>query len=183
MAEAAGKQARIFPVLIGLMGSGKSIVGRQLAKYLDLPMIDLDSYIVEKVKKTIPEIFAEQGEEVFRNLESEALQEVLGRPAVVATGGGVVIREENRELLKKHPPVIWLKTAAELLAERIDGDSNRPLIADGETLQKLQKLAEARDPLYEECADFTLPHGNLEEHEVLQEVLLFLTEWKAANQL
>ncbi|MFC1536668.1 shikimate kinase [Pseudomonadota bacterium] len=169
---------QISPVLIGLMGSGKSSIGRRLAKHFGTSLIDLDNYIVEKAGKSIPEIFAEQGEEGFRDLESEALNEVLGRHGVIATGGGAVLREENRKLLKEHPPVIWLKASPEFLARRIDGDSNRPLIAAGETLKKLQQLAEVRYPLYEQCADFILPRGDMKKREAIESILQFLTDWQ-----
>lgn len=172
---------QVSPILVGLMGSGKSSVGRRLAKRLDIPLIDLDDYIVTKAGRSIPEIFAEQGEEAFRDMESEALREVLGKPAVVATGGGVVMREENRELLKAHPPVIWLKASPEFLADRIDGDSNRPLIAAGETLKKLQALAEVRYPLYEACADYIVPRGEMKKRKVLQSILRFLKGWRSAG--
>ncbi|MDT8375787.1 MAG: shikimate kinase [Mariprofundaceae bacterium] len=172
---------QVAPVLIGLMGSGKSSIGRELAEHFGTLLIDLDDYIVNKAGRSIPEIFAEQGEEGFRDIESEALREVIGKPAVIATGGGTVLREENRALLKLHPPVIWLKASPELLARRIDGDSNRPLIAAGETLKKLQKLAEIRYPLYEQCADFTLPRGEMSKSEALQSILLFLADWQTGR--
>jgi shikimate kinase len=170
---------QLSPILIGLMGSGKSSIGRRLAKHFGISLIDLDDYIVEKAGRTVPDIFAEQGEEGFRDIESDALREVLNQRAVIATGGGVILREENRALLKRHPPVIWLKASPEFLAKRIDGDSNRPLIAAGETLRKLQQLAETRYPLYEQCADFTLPRGDMKKREALQSILLFLAEWQA----
>ncbi len=175
-------ELNVSPVLIGLMGSGKSSVGRRLAKKLHSELIDLDDYIVEKAGKTIPDIFAEQGEEGFRELESTALREVLGRRAVIATGGGAIIREENRALLKNHPPVIWLKASPEFLAKRIDGDSNRPLIAEGETVKKLQVLAEVRYPLYEECADYILPRGEMKKRKVLKAILRFLKGWCSRNR-
>lgn len=173
---------QLSPILIGLMGSGKSSIGRRLAKYLGISLIDLDDYIVRRVGRTVPDIFAEQGEEGFRDIESDALREVIGKSAVIATGGGVILREENRALLKCHPPVIWLKASPEFLARRIDGDSNRPLIAAGETLRKLQQLVESRYPLYEQCADFTLPRGDMKKREALQAILLFLAEWQAERE-
>jgi len=154
---------QINPILIGLMGSGKSSIGRRLAVCLSLPLIDLDDYIVQKAGRSIPLIFEQDGESFFRQLESQALQEVLGNDAVIATGGGIVMAEKNRGLLKQHPPVIWLKASPDFLAERIDGDSNRPLIAAGETLKNLQALAELRYPLYEQCADYTLPRGDMKK--------------------
>jgi len=174
---------QLSPILIGLMGSGKSSIGRRLAQHLGTRLIDLDDYIVKRVGRTVPDIFAEKGEEGFRDIESDALREVLSQHAVIATGGGVILREENRLLLKRHPPVIWLKASPEFLAKRIDGDSNRPLIAAGETLQKIRQLAETRYPLYEQCADFTLPRGDMKKHEALQSILLFLAEWQAEREL
>ena len=162
------------PILVGLMGSGKSSIGRRLAKRLEIPLIDLDDYIVEKAGKSIPEIFAEFGEEAFRDLESAALHEVIHNHAVIATGGGAVLREENRLLLKSHPPIIWLKASPEFLADRIDGDKNRPLIAAGGTLEKLQALAEIRYPLYKECADYILPREDMKKREALDSILEFL---------
>lgn len=183
MHNSTEKKQVISPVLVGLMGSGKSSIGRRLAKYLSVDLIDLDDYIVEKDGRSIPDIFAQDGEAFFRQLETACLREVLGRPAVIATGGGVVMCEENRKLLKAHPPVIWLKASPYFLARRINGDSNRPLIADGETLddtlKKLQELADLRYPLYIECADFTLPRGDMKKPEALNSIILFLNHWKA----
>ncbi len=169
----------IHPILIGLMGSGKSSIGRRLAKALDLPLLDLDELIVERAGRSIPEIFADVGEQGFRDLETEVLKDTVGRPAVLATGGGIVMREENRRLLREHPPVIWLKAAPEFLARRIEGDTNRPLIAGTDTLNRLRELARIRDPLYRECADFVLPRGDMKKKEALQAILEFLTRWRA----
>ncbi|MDX8407369.1 MAG: shikimate kinase [Mariprofundaceae bacterium] len=168
----------IYPILVGLMGSGKSSIGRRLAARLQLPLVDLDHVIVEQAGCSIPEIFAERGEAGFRELESRILAEVIGKPAVLATGGGIVMREENRELLKQHPPVIWLNASPAFLAQRIDGDANRPLIADGDTLNKLQELARVRYPLYEACADFVLPRGDMKKSEALAAIIEFLADWK-----
>lgn len=172
----------LSPILVGLMGCGKSSIGRRLAKKLDVPLIDLDDYIVEKAGKSIPGIFAEQGEEAFRDLESEALREVIGKHAVIATGGGIVMRAENRELLKKHPPVIWLKAAPKFLARRIDGDANRPLIAAGETRKKLEELAALRYPLYEECSDLILQRDELKKRKVLKRILRYLAGNERSGQ-
>jgi len=168
----------VSPVLIGLMGSGKSSIGRRLARRLKLKLIDLDDYIVKQAGMTIPEIFATEGEEAFREMESAALRAVLGKKAVIASGGGIVMREENRALLHAHPPVIWLKASPEFLAERIDGDRNRPLIAAGDTLARLQQLADIRYPLYAQCADFTLPRADMKKHEALEAIMDFLSGWK-----
>jgi len=176
MHHARERQTHISPVLVGLMGAGKSSIGRRLARCLRLPLIDLDDYIVEKDGRSIPQIFEQDGESFFRKIETAALAEVLDQDAVIATGGGIVMAEENRALLNAHPPVVWLKASPEFLAERIDGDSNRPLIASGDTLKKLQALAAVRYPLYEECADYILPRGDMKKPEALNAILVFLNQ-------
>jgi len=173
-----GKYSHIesAPVLVGLMGCGKSSIGKRLARKLGIPLIDLDDCIVDKAGMSIPEIFAERGEEGFRDLESLALKEVIGQRAVIATGGGIVMRKSNRELLRKHPPVIWLKASPKFLAKRIDGDTNRPLIAAGDTLKRLKALAEIRYPLYEECSDLILQRDELKKRKILKRILRYLAE-------
>ena len=176
------KVNNIYPILVGLMGAGKSSIGRRLARKLKLPLVDLDEVIVEHAGCTIPQIFKQRGEDGFRQLESQLLGECLGQPSVLATGGGIVMRKKNRELLQAHPPVIWLKASPEFLAARIDGDSNRPLIAAGDTLNKLQALAEIRYPLYEACADHVLPRGDMKKTEALEDILVFLKQWKRSQK-
>lgn len=169
---------QVYPVLIGLMGCGKSSVGRLLAEELGLKMLDLDHYIVEKAGRTIPEIFAEDGEEGFRDLETAALREVLGTPVVIATGGGAVMREENRAMLSAHAPVIWLKSSLHFLANRIQGDENRPLTAGRDALEVLQQLADIRYPYYTECADYILHRGKMNKAATLHAVIEYLKLWR-----
>jgi len=169
-------------ILTGLMGSGKSSIGRRLAAHLNTPLIDLDNAIVAKTGLSIPEIFTQQGETGFRKLETKALLEAIAQQAVIATGGGVVLSEENRALLRENDaPVVWLKASPEFLANRIAGDTNRPLIASGNALEKLQELSDVRDPLYEECADFVLPRDEMEKQQAMEVIVRFLTEYKIAN--
>jgi len=168
----------MYPVLIGLMGCGKSSIGKLLAKELGITFLDLDHYIVEKAGRTIPEIFAEDGEEGFRDLETEALREVLGSPVVIASGGGVVMREENRVMLEAHSPVIWLKSSLHFLAGRIQGDENRPLTAGRDALTVLQQLAEIRYPYYTRCADYILHRGQMNKAASLHAVIEYLKQWK-----
>ncbi|MDQ6995911.1 MAG: shikimate kinase [Mariprofundus sp.] len=181
MNQKKGLPPQLSPILVGLMGSGKSSIGRRLAAYMDLPLIDLDDYIVEQAGRLIPDIFAQDGELAFRQMETNALRDVIDKHAVIATGGGIVMTDENRQLLTSHPPVIWLKARPEFLADRIDGDSNRPLIAAGDTLKKLQRLAALRYPLYKQCADFTLPRGDMKKAEALQSIIVFLTDWQRTH--
>jgi len=166
------------PVLIGLMGVGKSSIGRRLASFLQVPLIDLDETIVAKAGCSIPDIFARDGEAAFRKMETAALRDVVGQRAVIATGGGVVMSEENRALLRSHPPVIWLQASPEYLAERIGGDPNRPLLATGDALKKLQELAALRSPLYQACADLVVPREFMKKNEVMLLILRFLARWQ-----
>jgi len=178
MVDSVKIQSEVYPVLIGLMGCGKTSIGKLLSKELGLKLVDLDHYIVEKAGKTIPEIFAEQGEEGFRDLESEALAEVIGQPVVLSTGGGAVMRAENRALMEAHAPVIWLKSSLEFLANRIQGDKNRPLIVGRDALTTLQQLAEIRYPYYTQCADYILHRGKLNKAASLKAVLEYLRSWQ-----
>jgi len=162
------------PLLIGLMGCGKSSIGRRLAARLDMPLIDLDEEIVAQAGMPIPDIFVQSGEAYFRDMESDILRQVIDRQAIIATGGGIVLREENRQLLKIHPPVIWLKAAPEFLAERIAGDPNRPLIANENALQKLTELADARYPLYAACADLVVDRDDMNKDAITTLIIDFL---------
>jgi len=167
------------PALIGLMGCGKSSIGRRLSKKLKMPLVDLDEVIVAKAGMSIPDIFAKLGEEAFRDMESAALAEHIKDRAILATGGGVVLREPNRRLLKAHPPVIWLKAAPEFLAERIAGDSNRPLIANQDTLERLRTLAAERYPLYEQCADLIIERDEATKDEIVSLIIQYLKKVQA----
>jgi len=167
-------------ILIGLMGSGKSSIGRRLAAHLNLPLIDLDNTIVAKSGLSIPEIFTQQGETEFRKLETEILREAIAQHAVIATGGGVILSKENRTLLKGKAPVVWLRASPEFLAKRIEGDTNRPLIASGNTLEKLRELSDIRNPLYEECADFCLPRNEMDKQQAMEVIVRFLAKYKGA---
>ncbi len=157
------------------MGSGKSSIGKRLSAHLNLPLIDLDDAIVAKSGLSIPEIFTLRGEDKFRRMESKALRKAIPQRAIIATGGGIVLSKKNRTLLKQNSPVVWLKGSPEFLANRIEGDTNRPLIASGSALEKLQELSAIRDPLYEECADFILPRGEMGKQRTMEEIIRLLT--------
>jgi shikimate kinase len=143
-------------VLVGLMGTGKTTVGRRLARRLDRRFVDLDAEIESDTGSTIPEIFATSGESAFRTAETEALTRVLadGDPVVVATGGGVVVTSANRELLRSASDVVvvWLDAPVDALVERVDaGASVRPLLAE-DPAGVLTRLSAEREPLYSEVA-------------------------------
>ncbi|MCF6208949.1 MAG: shikimate kinase [Ghiorsea sp.] len=165
-------------ILVGLMGSGKSILGKQLASRLSLDLVDLDDYIVSQAGKTIPEIFKDEGEQAFRALESRLLAEVLaqGDEQIIATGGGAVLSADNRALMKQSGQVIWLGASPEILAERITGDSNRPLLTDVDPLAKMKALSVERNPLYEEVADLYVDTGKLSDEESIEKIINFLSD-------
>lgn len=144
-------------VLVGLMGSGKSTVGRRLAGLLDKPFVDADDALEERAGRSIADIFAADGEDAFRQLETSLLEELLDRTdePVVATGGGVVTRATNRELLAYHRSaiVVWLDGSPAFLASRLQQQSHRPLLVDADPVEVLTRLHAERRPFYEEVAD------------------------------
>ena len=139
-------------VLVGLMGVGKSTVGRRLAKELDRPFADVDEQVELAAGATVPRLFRERGEAAFRAGEAELLADLVARPAplVIAAGGGVVTGEANRRLLAG-TFVVWLRASARFLAGRTD-PTHRPLLA-GDPEDALTRLADERAPLYAEVAD------------------------------
>lgn len=160
------------------MGSGKSILGKHIASRLSLVLVDLDDYIVEQAGKTIPEIFEGEGEAAFRSMESEVLAKVLqaDKESIIATGGGAVLSSKNRELMKASSAVIWLGASPEVLAARITGDSNRPLLTGVDPLAKMKALSLERNPLYEEVSDLYVDTGKLTDEEAVAKILDFLSE-------
>ena len=144
-------------MLVGMMGAGKSAVGRLLAERLERPFVDADDALEAKLGRTIPQVFAEDGEDGFRREESAVLTDLLDRrPApVIATGGGVVVRAANREVLRERATVVWLQAPVAELARRVGSGSGRPLLA-GDPLATLTELEAARGPLYADVAGLVL---------------------------
>ena len=140
--------------LVGLSGVGKSSIGRRLAVLLGWPLLDTDVLIVETAGRTVAQIFADSGEPRFRDLESAALQRAFSiTPCVVSTGGGIVLRPENRALLRVRAFVIWLDAPTETLVARLQAhDEARPLIGGGDPAARLEALRDARAGLYAEVA-------------------------------
>lgn len=140
-------------VLIGMTGSGKSTIGRELAKRLTLSFIDMDAYIEEKAGKSIPEIF-EEGEAVFRSMETEACRELAeATNSVISTGGGAVVKAENHKWLRQAGKVIWIDRPINLIASDIE-TAHRPLLKQG--VDKLYQLYDERQHLYAKLADLTV---------------------------
>ena len=144
-------------VLVGPMGAGKSTIGRLLARELGYRFLDSDRIIEERCGANIPWIFDVEGEDGFRQRETSMLEELSNEVGtVLATGGGAVMRAENRGLLKKNSVVIYLKTSIDQQVERTRKDRNRPLLQNDDPEGVLRRLFAIRDPLYTELADIVM---------------------------
>jgi shikimate kinase len=157
--------------LVGLMGVGKSSVGRRLAHALGLPFRDADAEVEAAAGRSISEIFAELGEPAFRDGERRVIARLLdGPPHVLATGGGAFMNPETRALIKSKAISIWLKADLEILARRVGRKDTRPLIAGRDPLEVLKAQAEARYPAYGE-ADITVETGDAAHHITVGQVI------------
>ena len=147
-------------VLVGLPGSGKSTVGRQLARRLSLPFVDSDHAIEQRLGCSIREYFEREGEDRFRDIESEVLDDLSQRDdGVLSTGGGSVLRPANRERLKSRGQVFYLRSSPEEVFRRLRHDQNRPLLQVADPLGRLRELFDIRDPLYRETAHHVIETG------------------------
>jgi shikimate kinase len=152
-------------ILIGLPGSGKSTVGRQLARKLSASFMDSDHLIEQRLGCSIREYFEREGEVAFRDVEEAVLADTVAAHAeqvgnaVLATGGGAVLRENNRKLLHGAGRVVYLRSSPEDLYKRLRHDRNRPLLQVGDPMQRLRELYAVRDPLYRETAHFQVETG------------------------
>ncbi|MDD2665194.1 MAG: shikimate kinase [Dechloromonas sp.] len=158
--------------LIGLMGAGKTTVGRQLARRLGRPFYDSDHEIVERTGVPIPTIFEIEGEDGFRRREAQTIRELTEDDGLVlATGGGVVLRAENRERLHDTGWVVYLNVPPVLLYERTRNDRNRPLLQVADPLTRLEELYTLRDPLYRETAHLVVDGSHLVASGIVQYLL------------
>ncbi|MBE5941260.1 MAG: shikimate dehydrogenase [Lachnospiraceae bacterium] len=150
---------KVYPkkniVLVGYMGSGKTTFGTALAKELGMEFVDADAYIVSKTGKSIPDIFAQDGEEAFRKIETDILKEFNETlsDTVLATGGGMPLRKENARLLKEIGTVLYLMASPKEIYDRVKGDTNRPLLQCENPYQKICDMIKQRHPIYSQCAD------------------------------
>ena len=159
------------------MGTGKSTVGRRLAHKLGWEFLDTDDEINRVTGQTVRQIFESEGEEVFRQLEHEALVSALqhSSPHIIAGAGGVILRADNRELLQTAKHVVWLNAPLHVLVERIGhravkGDGHRPLI-DGDPAARLEELYAERESLYREVSSVEIDVEGLQIHEVIDQIL------------
>ena len=140
--------------LVGFMGAGKTSVSRKLARMVGVASVDMDTYIVRREQKSVSQIFDEVGEAGFRAIETNVLYELAAKePMIVSCGGGVVLRPENRQLLKEQGFTVYLKVTAEEAASRISNFESRPLFGD---LENAQRVIDSRRGLYEEVADIAI---------------------------
>ena len=166
--------------LVGLMGAGKTTVARSLAKRLEMAFVDTDREIEGRTGVSIPTVFDIEGEEGFRRRESEVIAQLSKQSAqVVATGGGAVLRPENRANMRDGGFVVYLNVPPAILWERTRHDRNRPLLQVDDPLLKLQELYAVRDPLYREVADLVIDGGRVSAQSVLQLIAEeFEQRWK-----
>jgi shikimate kinase len=169
--------------LVGLPGSGKSTVGRQLARRLSLPFFDSDHVIEQRLGCSIRAFFEQEGEERFRDVEQSVLDELTqGDPCVLSTGGGSVLRPANRTHLHERGRVVYLRSTPEEVFRRLRHDRNRPLLQVADPLQRLRELYEVRDPLYRETAHYVIETGRPSVATLVNMIVmqLELAGWTAA---
>jgi shikimate kinase len=155
-------------VLVGMMGSGKTTMGRQLAKHLGKMFVDSDEEIIKRTGVTIPHIFDIEGEAGFRQREAAAIRELVLRDnMVLATGGGAVLDERNRALLQQNGIVIYLKASPHDLWLRTRHDRNRPLLQTDNPHAKLTELFQLRDPFYRQMSDIVVQSGKQNAHALM----------------
>ena len=145
---------------IGLPGSGKTTIGRQLARRFDVRFFDSDFVIEQRIGGSIREFFESEGEEAFRDLEQDVIDELTqNQSCVLSTGGGAVLRQANREKLNQRCQVVYLHSSPEEVFRRIRHDQSRPLLQVTDPLARLKELYDLRDPLYREAAHFVIETG------------------------
>jgi len=144
------------------MGTGKTCVGRKVARSLGFRFVDTDEMVVEKAGRSIPDIFSELGEEEFRRLETDALRECARETGlVISTGGGIVTQSRNLPILRQAGYVIWLKAAPETIADRTSRNRNRPLLATADPEKTIRDLMAKRKDQYREAADLEVTTDDL----------------------
>ena len=146
--------------LIGMPGGGKSTVGRHLARRLGEGFVDTDAVIERRIGCPIRTFFEQEGEDRFRDIETEVLEDLIqSAHGVIATGGGIVLRDANRDVLRAHTVCVYLRSTPEELFRRLRHDSKRPLLQVADPLARLRELYQKRDPLYRQAARFIIETG------------------------
>jgi len=169
--------------LVGLMGVGKSTVGRRLAQRLDLPFIDGDEAIESAARMTVSDIFSQLGEAEFRAGEARVMRRLLdGPPIVLATGGGAVLNPGTRALMKERATTVWLRAELAIVASRVQRRDTRPLLRGKDPLQALSAMAEVRYPIYADTADLTVDVGAGAHAQAVDAIVTALTKHWAQGQ-
>jgi shikimate kinase len=161
--------------LVGMPGSGKSTVGRHVARHLGLPFVDSDHEIEQRIGCSIRAYFESHGEPAFRDVEAQVIDDLTrgGQGGVMATGGGAVLRDANREALHTRTTVFYLRSTPEDLARRLRHDTHRPLLqGSSDPLKRLRTLYQERDPLYRRCAHYVIETGRPSVHTLVSMVLM-----------
>jgi shikimate dehydrogenase len=161
-------------ILEGFMGCGKSTVSEILADMLSMELVDTDEVIEDTEKRSINDIFATDGENYFRDLETELVSTIVDekwRMMVVSLGGGLPVRKENRELLKLAGKVIYLRTSPETVYERIKDDDSRPLLKSDDPLKRIKELLDVRSEIYEMAADIIVDTDGLTPAQVAERII------------
>lgn len=167
--------------LVGLMGVGKSTVGRRLAQRLGLPFVDGDDAIEAAAQMTVSDIFAQLGEAEFRAGEARVMRRLLeGPPIVLATGGGAILNAETRALVKSHSTSVWLRADLKVVAQRVQRRDTRPLLRGKDPLQALTAMAEVRYPVYA-SADLTVDVGAGAHAQAVEAIVKALTAYWAGG--
>lgn len=170
---ALGQQNLIF---VGLMGAGKSVIGRMVAQALSLPFVDTDTEIERVSRMTVAELFASYGEPEFRALETRVMARLLeGGPRVISTGGGAYINENTRKVIQDGGVSVWLKADLDVLWERVNKRDHRPLLKTENPKATLKNLMDQRYPIYAQ-ADLTVPSGNVRKEAMVTNVLSAVVE-------
>ena len=159
-------------VLIGMMGAGKSSVGACLSQRTGLRLLDTDEIVASKFRRSIPEMFAKYGEKKFREAETEALRSLpTTKQTIIVTGGGIVLREQNIEILKRFGAIVWLDGDDEVLFARASQKQNRPLLQTENPKKSFSEILAARRPLYANIADIRVDTSVLTDEEVAMAIL------------
>jgi shikimate kinase / 3-dehydroquinate synthase len=158
--------------LVGLMGSGKTTIGRALAKRLNKRFVDADHEIEARTGASIPWIFEIEGEASFRQRESDVIRDLTAQEGIVlATGGGAVLNEQSRQLLKERGTVIYLRASVNSILQRTSHDRNRPLLQTDDPKGRIEELLQQRAPLYQEVAHIIIETGRPNVQSVVQSIL------------
>ena len=163
--------------LIGFMGSGKSTVSRFLSQMLEVPKIEMDDLLAQRAGKPITQIFAEDGEEVFRQQETALLREIgQGDPALISCGGGVVLRPENVEIMQQTGTILLLSATPETIFERVRHSTKRPILNGNMNVEFIAGLMAKRDPAYRQAAQVTISIDGKTSEEVAVQIAAMLRD-------